>query len=126
MIDASKDKRIVNLFTSGSDHRNLSVIYIVQNLFHQGKGSRSVSLNSHYLVLFKNPRDKLTLAKQMYPGQTDFFLNQYEEAVKRPFGYLLIDLKTTTQDNCRLQTNALPSEEGFNQAGFQKIFLKNF
>ena len=31
----------------------------------------------------------------MYPGQTDFFLNQYEEAVKRPFVYLLIDLKTT-------------------------------
>ncbi|CAH3138514.1 unnamed protein product [Porites lobata] len=37
MIDASKDKRIVNLFTRGSHHRNLSVIYIVQNLFHQGK-----------------------------------------------------------------------------------------
>ena len=116
MIDASKDKRIVNLFTRGSHHRNLSVIYIVQNLFHQGKGSRSISLNSHYLVLFKNPRDKLqvlTLAKQMYPGQTDFFINQYEEAVKRPFGYLLIDLKTTTQDNCRLRTNVLPSEERF-------------
>ena len=122
IIDASKDKRIVNLFTRGSHHRNLSVIYIVQNLFHQGKGSRSISLNSHYLVLFKNPRDKLqilTLAKQMYPGQTDFFLNQYEEAVKRPFGYLLIDLKTATQDNCRLRTNVLPSE-GFNQAGFQE------
>ena len=56
----------------------------------------------------------------MYPGQTDFFLNQYEEAAKRPFGYLLIDLKTTTQDNCRLRTNVLPSEEGFNQAGFSR------
>ena len=56
----------------------------------------------------------------MYPGQTDFFLNQSEEAVKRPFGYLLIDLKTTTQDNCRLGTNVLPSEESFNQAGFQE------
>ena len=99
------------------------MIYTMQNLFHQEKGSRSINLTSHYLVLFKNPRDKLqilTLAKQMYPGQTDFFLNQYEEAVKRPFGYLLIDLKTTTQDNCRLRTNVLPSEEGFNQAGFQE------
>ena len=27
MIDASKDKRIVNLFTRGSHDRNLSVIY---------------------------------------------------------------------------------------------------
>ena len=105
MIDASKDKRIVTLFTPGSHHRNLSVIYSVQNLFHQRKDNRSISQNSHYLVLFKNPREKLqilTMAKQMYPGQTHFFLNQCEEAVKRPFGYLLIDLKTTTQDNCRL------------------------
>ena len=50
MIDASKEKRIVNLFTRGSHHRNISVIYIVQNIFHQGKGSRSVSLNGHYLT----------------------------------------------------------------------------
>jgi len=104
MDNAGGDKRIVNLFTRGSHHRNLSVIYIVQNLFHQGKGSRSTSLNSHYLVLSKNRRDKLqilTLAKQMYPGQTDFLIKRYEEAVCRPFGYLPFDLKTTTQDNCR-------------------------
>ena len=72
-------------------------------------------------MLFKNPRDNLQiliLAKQMYPGKTDFFLNQYEEAVKRPFGYVLIDLKTTSQDNCRLRINVPPSDEGFNQAGF--------
>ena len=122
MIDASEDKRIVNLFTRGSHHRNLSMIYIEQNLFYQLKDSRSISLNSHYLVLFKNPRDKLqilTLAKQVHPGQSDFFLNQYEEAVKRHFGCLLINLKTTTQDNCRLRTNVLPSEEGFNQTGVQ-------
>ena len=57
MIDASTDQPIVRLFTRrGSHHRNLSVICIVQNLFHQGKGSRSISLKSHYLVLFKNPR----------------------------------------------------------------------
>ena len=129
MIDTSRNNRIVNLFTRGSHHRNLRVIYIVQNIFHQGKGRPRISLNSHYLVLFKNPRDKLqilTLAKQMYPGQTDLFLNQYEEVVKRSFGYLLIDLKTTTQDNCRLRTNVLPSEEGFNQAGFQENIPQEF
>ena len=37
MIDASKDKRIVNLFTRGSHNRNLSVIYIVQNLLRSGE-----------------------------------------------------------------------------------------
>ena len=89
MMEAGKDNRIVNLFTKGSHHRNLSVLYIVQNLFHQGKGNRSISLNSHYLVLFKNPRDKLqilTLAKQMYPSETAWFIKEYEEAVRRPYG----------------------------------------
>ena len=100
MIYASKDKRIVNLCPLGSYHRNLSVIDIVQNLFPYGKGSRSISLNSPYLVLFKNAGDKLQiliLAKQMYPGQADFFINQYEETVKRPSGYVRIHLKTSTQ-----------------------------
>ena len=31
MEKAGGDKRIVNLFTEGSHHRNLSVIYIAQN-----------------------------------------------------------------------------------------------
>ena len=128
MIDTSKDKQlIVNLFTRGSHHRNLSVIYIVQNLFHQGKRSRSISLNNHYLVLFKNPRDKLQiliLAKQMYPRQTDFFLKKYEEAVNGLFGYLLIDLKTTTQDNRRLRTNVLPSCEVANRAQINGYIIR--
>ena len=97
MIYASKDKRIVNLFTLGSHHRNLSVIYIVQNLFHQGKGSRSIKKKRSLLGAIQEP------SRQMYPGQTHFFLNQYEETVKRPSGYVLIGLKTTTQDNGRLR-----------------------
>ena len=77
MEDAGGETRIVNLFTRDSHHLNLSVIYIMQNLFHQGKGSRSIRHNSHYLVLFKNPGDKLqilTLAKQMYYRHIDFFI----------------------------------------------------
>ena len=30
---SAKDKRIVDLFTRGSYHRNLFVVYIVQNIF---------------------------------------------------------------------------------------------
>jgi hypothetical protein len=108
MSETSKDKRIVDLFTKGSHRRNLSVIFLLQNLFYQGKITRTMSLNSHYLVLFKNPRDKLqvvTLAKQMYPGQTDEFIRKYEKAVHRPFGYLFVDLKPNTPDECRLRTN---------------------
>ena len=37
MPQSGKDKLIVHAFTKGYHHRNLSVIFIVQNILHQGK-----------------------------------------------------------------------------------------
>ena len=51
------DDSVVNLFTKGSHHRNVSVVLMVQNLFYKNKHVRTISLNTHYMVLFKNPRD---------------------------------------------------------------------
>jgi hypothetical protein len=72
MAQSSKDKRIADLFTKGSHHRNLSITYIVQNIFHQGKEMINISLNAHYIVLFNSPRDKqqiCMLARQVNPGK---------------------------------------------------------
>ena len=51
-------KDVCNLFTKGSHHRNISVFLIIQNIFHQGRYCRDISLNAKYLVLLKNVRDK--------------------------------------------------------------------
>src|SRR5204863_4965812 len=50
---AETDERVTKLFTKGSHHRNVSVMYLVQNLFGKNKEQRTISLNSHYIVLFK-------------------------------------------------------------------------
>jgi hypothetical protein len=50
------DENDTKLFTKGCHHQNMSVIYIVQNLFHKGKEHRTISLNYNYLVMFKTPR----------------------------------------------------------------------
>ena len=113
MTEVKDDPRVSNLFSKESHHLNLSVIYIVQNLFNQGKMTRNISLNTQYLVLFKSPRDKqqiMVLARQLYPRKTDNFLNSYEEATKRCYGYLFVDLKPYTSDDQRLKTNILPQE----------------
>jgi hypothetical protein len=114
MAQSSKDKRIADLFTKGSHHRYLSIVYIVQNRFHQGKEMRNISLNAHYIVLFKSPRDKQQismLARQINPGKVQEFMRSYEDATSRPHGYLMLDLKPTTDDQQRLKTNnILPSE----------------
>ena len=113
MAQSGKDKRISDLFTKGSHHRNLSIIYIVQNIFHQGKEMRNISLNAHYIVLFKSPRDKQNismLARLVNPGKVQEFTRSYEDATRRPHGYLMLDLKPTTDDQQRLKTNVLPGE----------------
>jgi hypothetical protein len=40
------DQRVASMFTTKSHHRNISVMYIVQNLFHRGKHNRTISLNA--------------------------------------------------------------------------------
>ena len=73
----SVDQRVCRFFTKESHHHNISVIYIVQNLFDKHKEHPTISLNAHYLVVFKNPRDGsqiLHLAKQMYPGKPIMFV----------------------------------------------------
>jgi hypothetical protein len=110
---SSKDKRIADLFTKGRRHRNLSIIYIVQNIFYQGKEMRNISLNAHYIVLFKSPRDKQQismLARQVNPGKVQEFMRSYEDVTSRPHGYLMLDLKPTTHDQQRHKTNVLPGE----------------
>ena len=51
-------KEVCDLFTKGSHQRNISVILITRNLFHQGRYCRNISLNAKYLVVLKNVRDK--------------------------------------------------------------------
>jgi hypothetical protein len=58
-----KGNTLCKFLTQGSHHRNLTVLYIVQNIFNQDKSMRTVSLNSHYLVLFKKPRDMTQIRK---------------------------------------------------------------
>ena len=66
------DGRVTDLFTKGSHHDSTSVVYISQNLYNKGKENRTISLNTHYLVLFKNPRDLarvVHLGRQIYPDR---------------------------------------------------------
>lgn len=98
MKEACGNNEVEKVFTQYVHHRNLSVIYIVQNLFCQGKSIRTISLNTNYLVLFKNPRDAnqvRVLARQMYPGNTGYFMDAYQDATNKPYGYLMIDYKAS-------------------------------
>ena len=116
IIDDQMDKtgqKVSNLFTKGSHHRNISVIYIVQNLFDKNSVHRTISLNAHYIVAFKNPRDKsqiVHLAKQLNPGNIRYVHESFILATEKAHGYLVIDLKQSTPENLRYRSHIFPGE----------------
>ena len=94
MGEAIDTKSLANLFTKGSYHRNVTILYIVQNMFDQGKSSRTVSLNSHYIVAFRNMKDLSqfgTLAARILPKISQWIMDAYADATAKPYGYLVIN-----------------------------------
>lgn len=114
MQEMKNDKRLVELFTRGCHHWNLSVIHIVQNAFFSGL--RTSRINAQYLVLMKNPADRLqvrTLCQQLFLG-SKHFIEAYEDATNKPYGYLLVDLAQTTPEQLQLRTNIFPDDDDDN------------
>ena len=102
------------LFTRGCHHKNLSVIFINQNLYQQGKSARTIALNTQYLVLFRNMRDASQIAhmsRQIFPGHSNILTEIYQDCTKKPYSYLVIDMSPQSQDKYRLRTNIFPGED---------------
>ena len=88
---------------------------MTQNLFPKEKNARTISLNCNYIILLNNPRDRnqiLHLARQMFPNDSKFLLECFNDAVEnRLYGYLFLDFTQTTKNNYRVQTGVCPDED---------------
>ncbi|KAL7079402.1 hypothetical protein ACQ4LE_001663 [Meloidogyne hapla] len=106
------DQRLLDtIFTRGSHNWGMSVILITQHLF--SKELRIPRNNSHYLLLMRNPVGALqirTLATQLFPSKTKYFLEAYANATKETFGYLLVDVHPSTPELLRLTTHIYANE----------------
>ena len=114
MEEGGQDKRVLDLFTKDSHHRNITVLFLTQDLFPPGKFSKSINRNAHYLVAFKSPRDKTgirNVLQQMYPGKWRPIMEVYNQVTSAPFGYLFIDVHPTSDDRYRLWSR-LTKKEG--------------
>jgi len=83
---------VADIFTKISHHRNISILHLTQNLFHKNRHMRTISLNSHYLVLLKNPPGVgqfSIVARQMYLSGFKFAEEAYRDARKDRLGICL-------------------------------------
>ena len=120
MDEGGRDKRVLDLFTKHSHHRNITVLYLCQDLFPPGPYAKTVSRNAHYIVCFKNPRDCTRLRAlvcQAFPTEVKGVMQIFRHATEHPFGYLMFDLHPASPDDRRLWTNLLPSQ------GYPHVFV---
>ena len=75
---------------------------------------RTISLNSPYMVLIKNPRDEGImglLAEQVFRTKYKFFMDTLWDANKKDRGTLLLDLHPLTPDPMRLRRRICNSDQ---------------
>jgi hypothetical protein len=101
------------LFCNLSHHDKCSIIFMTQNLFFQDKSFRTMSLNSHYIVLMKNDRDKQQisiLSRQISPNNSNYIIQAYKDATKDPYDYLLLDFAPETNNTIRFRSKIFPHQ----------------
>ena len=110
MVKCASSELVAQAFTQKRHHQNVSVVLIMQNLYCQGSVMRNIHLNTEYIVLFRNPRNKSQFghfARQIEPKKYINLLDSYIDATSRPFSHLLVDMKPHTPDSLRYRSDSL-------------------
>ena len=109
LLNESKNSNEVTaMFTRAAHHKPCFIIFIMQNLFPPGKEARTRSLNTHFYVIFKNPRDKSQiefLSRQVSPRNSTAIVQIFESATEKPHSYLFIDFTQECPDEYRFRSN---------------------
>lgn len=112
MNEMSKSADMLKLIVQVSHHCNISALSLSQNLYCPGKYSRTMNLNTHYLVVLRNPRDVSTmkvLGRQLGIGNAVY--EAYMDAHKEPFSYLVINMSPYGDNEHKLLTKIFPGED---------------
>jgi len=108
MSELAQSNDLTKLMTKSVHHLPMTLIYITQNIFQQGKDVKTRRMNTNYLIIFKNPHDKAQvdyIGRQMYPNDTKFLSNVYTTITsKEPYSYVFIDCQQDTPDEIRIRS----------------------
>ena len=105
MQEVSETKRAASLFTRDMHHKNVSVCFILQNLYKQGPSMRDIVLNCQVFVLFCSPRDVQQIRLLARQTGLKFLEKAYDLSIKEPYGYLVLNLQPRTNPKLAFQSN---------------------
>jgi hypothetical protein len=113
MSESANSVEVEQFVCIGSHHLNMTIICLVQNLFQKGKVMHTLSLNTHYFVLYKNRRDQEQIqrfGRQPFPQQSIYVVDAYRNATSTPYGYLLVDLNPHSNKLYSFRSRIFPCE----------------
>lgn len=113
MQEGSDSVVVAEAFTQKRHHHNLSVVFITQNIYNQGKQMRNININAQYLVFFNNPRDQQQFARVV--SQLEYGTNAsskevvkaYQSAVGQRYGHFTVDLHGSTPPGLKYRSQTL-------------------
>jgi GTPase SAR1 family protein len=103
---------LVHLFTAGR-HRNLSIIFLTQNLYYPDPKTRTINANSCHVVLLKSPRSGVqlqTLSRQYFSAaRRGGLMKAFEDATRNRFGYFWINLDPRADTRHTFTSGIIPN-----------------
>ena len=113
MEECAKSKHMSIMATRGVHHMNITVCFILQNIYYKSSIMRTISLNLSYFILMKTNKDLQQihcLSRQMFPSTPMRLVEAFEDATKIPRGYLVINNLPDADEDTRLATGILPNQ----------------
>ena len=106
MREIGSDPQAEDLFTKHSHHLRITVIYLTQDMFPEGRHAKTISRQAQYVIAFRSLRDKIGLKNmllQSFPDTWRHVLNVCHHLHTRPHGYTMFDFHpSSTSPHCVL------------------------
>ena len=105
---------ITEMYTIHRHHSSCSICICLHNIFEKSKCLRTISLNSEYIIMFRNLRDRTqirSLALQSWPNTPRFLTTSFEDICsKGPYSYAIIDYSNWATPETRVRTGIFSDE----------------
>ena len=109
IMSLTNSQAFLNLILNSVHHKHFSAALLSQSIFGMGRYSRLISNNCQYVFVWDSCRARLSvqnLARQMYPGEVNFFMAAFRHATaSNAFSPLLIDCSPHVPPALRLRSN---------------------
>lgn len=108
MKESLKSSEVLDFFSRDSHHLDISIILSVQNICHQSRYARDISLNANYITCLRNLRDPSqfhNICRQIWPINPKALQNAYDDCMKQKYAHFFMNFTQECPPQLRFLSN---------------------